>query len=419
MRAIFSQDLDRAFSYNTSKVIVINDKKLGICLKLFQAFIFIYVFFLSFIYNESYYDIEISQGLSVIQSSGQGDTIVNIDSQSVFDNDDINPYLNGNTLFLATEAVFHFQQSKGTCPDFYSICTTNADCITAMNEVCTDTKCVGTNWCNTGPISQSITYDVTTNYYIWVRGVITYDRIFPNYIFTSMNDSVITTAQNPDKANCFSFLDILNANLPEPLSYREIQETGAVLHINVNWDCVGTSQCYPSIQVYRIDSFSDFDQLGSYQVKTNYYQIGGVTYRDLLNYTGIRMTFETKGKGMMFSASNLFLQFATFLALIRFAGMLFDVYAANLSPYAKRLHDEKYHVLDDLLNPSDAEMQEIRRRPHYETAEREESSRHDDVADSEKLDRSEDGSKRGSEREEEYEGHDRGDHDDEEGSDVD
>lgn len=98
LRSFINQDLDQVFSYNTSVAIKIRDLPLGFCYRLFQLLVFVYIFIVvkillidqivvilpaikAFFYNEAYYEVELSQGLSVIQTSGSGFSVINADTR--------------------------------------------------------------------------------------------------------------------------------------------------------------------------------------------------------------------------------------------------------------------------------------------------------------------------------------------------
>ena len=50
------------------------------------------------------------------------------------------------------------------------------------------------------------------------------------YDSSSMNDSIVTASSGKDHPNCYNFLEILQLNKPDSISYKEVQSTGAVLH---------------------------------------------------------------------------------------------------------------------------------------------------------------------------------------------
>lgn len=39
-------------------------------------------------------------------------------------------------------SVMHYGQQRGTCKDFYSRCDSDADCDQALNEDCSQEKCI-------------------------------------------------------------------------------------------------------------------------------------------------------------------------------------------------------------------------------------------------------------------------------------
>lgn len=83
--------------------------------------------------------------------------------------------------------------------------------------------------------------------------------------------------------------------------------------------------------------------------------------------TGVKFIFNTKGKGIKLSVPHILLQIATFLALMRFATMIFDVYVLNFAGCKiitfkhlsnnhedkESLKKEKYSELENIQKPSD------------------------------------------------------------------
>ena len=104
------------------------------------------------------------------------------------------------------------------------------------------------------------------------------------------------------------------------LSWRSIGWT-----LTISLICLAHTMC--KNKLFRDGRFT----FSRFYSKTRYYNMDGETYRDVFNVTGIRMVFQTKGKGMIISIRNLVIQLATFLALVRFASIIFDIYALNFA----------------------------------------------------------------------------------------
>ncbi len=75
LRDLFSDDLDRVFSYRTSRFVIIKDFWLGCTFKLIQLLIMLYVVIIAIIWNEGYIKKEFSLGTTLMIKEGSELTI--------------------------------------------------------------------------------------------------------------------------------------------------------------------------------------------------------------------------------------------------------------------------------------------------------------------------------------------------------
>lgn len=99
-------------------------------------------------------------------------------------------FVEGDSIFIATNMVQHFAQKIDTCSDIYRPCDRDEDCITFIGEMCKSGKCFvrkthlnciennqGPNWCNTETSSNVFDFDITDHYYVWVRSQTNFDVV--------------------------------------------------------------------------------------------------------------------------------------------------------------------------------------------------------------------------------------------------
>mmetsp|Transcript_33376 Transcript_33376/g.30344 ORF Transcript_33376/g.30344 Transcript_33376/m.30344 type:complete len:185 (+) Transcript_33376:286-840(+) len=145
-------------------------------------------------------------------------------------------------------------------------------------------------------------------------------------------------------ANTFTLMNLLELG---DISYKEVKEEGAIVKVNVLFDCYVGSYCDPTLEVKRIDRFDDNDFLGGNLVKYYYYYEDDVLMRHTFNMTGIRFMFDPKGIGKKFSVEQLLLQLATFFALLKLINIIFDFLLTFIIPGYDGFIMTKYKKIDE------------------------------------------------------------------------
>lgn len=70
LRDLFSEDLDRVFSYRTERFVIIKDMWLGCTYRCLQLAIMIYVVLIALVWNEGYIKREFSLGTTLMVKEG-------------------------------------------------------------------------------------------------------------------------------------------------------------------------------------------------------------------------------------------------------------------------------------------------------------------------------------------------------------
>jgi hypothetical protein len=70
LRDLFTEDLDKVFSYRTGRFVIIRDPCLGITHIFLQVVILLYVVVYAIILNEGYIKKQFNEGITIIEKSG-------------------------------------------------------------------------------------------------------------------------------------------------------------------------------------------------------------------------------------------------------------------------------------------------------------------------------------------------------------
>eukprot|EP01016_Furgasonia_blochmanni_P033621 TRINITY_DN3532_c0_g1_i5.p1 TRINITY_DN3532_c0_g1~~TRINITY_DN3532_c0_g1_i5.p1 ORF type:complete len:325 (-),score=32.47 TRINITY_DN3532_c0_g1_i5:356-1330(-) len=264
--AIFAEDVDNLFAYNTDIEIVVYKRELGIFYRVCQFIIVLLVLVYGMFFVEEVSRHEYSLGAVVVQVSGSGTGLRDSDESFWDDTDVTNPVHENGALFVATRVVEYRRQKKGYCGDFYSRCNVDEDCKVKQAETCVQGYCFGFNWCNTESKLRINKLDVGDSYLVWLKSQIRYPVLDPITTYSTFTD--IEPVLYPKKgANTYSIRDLLALAKP-PITLPEIQETGAIMKIDMVWECkIGDQACTPSLSVKRMDYFGPNNQIGYHGVQ--------------------------------------------------------------------------------------------------------------------------------------------------------
>lgn len=344
LRDIFSQDLDKLFSYRTPMLVLIKDRTLGLMAIFINLCILIYFVVYVIIIQKAYLAEEYSRGSALMYVTG---TAISRDGKNVrvWDGVDvIYPHFDPSATVISTEIKEDIRQEKGVCADSKRKCMSAEDCI--KGGECIEGLCKEASWCTEIP---SKTYDLVgvENFIFWFQGSI-------NFITTGIKMSTLGVNKAkvyPDSgANSYLLSDILKIS---GLRYEDIKKTGAVLKIVLDWNCdvTWTDNCDPKVKAERIDHLTG-RPMGFQYDRYFYYKENGVQYRDHQDITGIKIIVECSGRAYAVTMQSIILNVSSAINLTmitpRIVNFLMIWVLANRNVYKKL----KYVVTKDLNEES-------------------------------------------------------------------
>jgi len=231
------------FYYETIKLITITNWKMGVVHRSIQVIIILYIAFYAIWYNAGYQKSSPVEGVLYTKVKG-----VAVDQYGqVYDSGDlVQPAVEANALFVATQYLQTFQSEDSFCPDSEAPCTNNTSCVPGTFTINGQVQpncdlsgaCTIKGWCPVeNPAAPITQLSRIPNWTVFMRTDVTYTA------FTSDN-----TANNANKAqlgyNIFSFYSLLPSE-----NWTSMEATGGIIEVKIDWSCnldLGVGKCLPT-----------------------------------------------------------------------------------------------------------------------------------------------------------------------------
>lgn len=382
------------FEYNTSKVVHIQSKTIGIINRLVQLTIICYIIIYVIIYNKGYQDTETPY--SAVTTKVKGVSLTNLTHSSnhsfplyggihVWDSSDyiVPPEENG-AFYVMTNMIITPDQTQGACPEDPDekdvSCKNDSDC-QAMEPVkyghgVKTGRCVLADrgdkprknvceiytWC---PVELDVlpmpnfslkkgvplldTEDFTVlikNSVQWPKFKESARNIPPNKKASYLKKCVYDPVTDP-----FCPIIKLGTIVKEAgEDYNKLAYKGGVMAIIINWDCDFDSltySCQPKYTFRRLDD-ADAPIAAGYNFRhARFYEKGGKLHRTLFKAYGIRFVVMVYGQGGKFSVVPLFVNLGSGLALLGIATVLCDVVVLYVVKKKSYYRAQKYQYVND------------------------------------------------------------------------
>jgi len=336
------EDADRLLSYYTRQQVLFLDAKLGATAYLIQFSIAVFIVGYIFIYKKGYLELEQAKGAAVTHVFGDAVSVSSgHPATRYFGIEELTyPGLENGNLFVATRQSIH-RQMRGLCEDPDVPCMSDADCTPLGKGTCTEMGlCLEHSWCSVE--KEAEIYEMESDkIQVWVRSFIQYVKLAPGKVFQ--------TSTAPNAGNTFTIRQLLMMCDPIPVNYEEVAELGAVFEVAFRWDCntkwdPAKHQCKPEINVRRIDTILDPDNIG---FGFKYGEYVDSDHRVQNEVRGLRFFFRTSGVGKQMSVAATITTASTSAALLSFAIIFADLLLTKVFANKKKYCARKFEVTPD------------------------------------------------------------------------
>ncbi|XP_055405621.1 P2X purinoceptor 2 isoform X1 [Bubalus kerabau] len=358
------------WDYETPKVIVVKNRRLGIVYRAVQLLILLYFVWYVFIVQKSYQDSETGPESSVI-TKVKG---ITLSEHKVWDVEEyVKPPEGGSVFSIITRIEVTPFQTLGTCAESMRVsnatCDSDEDCVAGQLDMLGNGQCAPTGrgggprpspperslpaglrtgrcvpyyhgssktcevsgWCpvEDGASVSQFLGTMAPNFTILIKNSIHY----PKFHFSKGN---IENRKGGYLKHC-TFHKVSDLYCPifklgyiveqAGENFTELAHTGGVIGVIINWDCdldLSASECNPKYSFRRLDP-KHIPASSGYNFRfAKYYKINGSITRTLIKAYGIRIDVIVHGQAGKFSLIPTIINLATALTSIGVGSFLCD-----------------------------------------------------------------------------------------------
>ncbi|KAI1300156.1 P2X purinoceptor 4 [Halotydeus destructor] len=405
VRNYATEYVDGFWDYDSPKVVVLKNRKIGVIYRFLQLIILFYVIFYAIIYEKGYQSTSPIESAVSTKVKGVASTVtlgddvfqIPIERHQLYRRPwDIADYQippsETNAFFVLTNVVITPNQTLGQCPESPdvegAICQTDADCEPNKHSIGSDGpntgKCVQPRrqkvatceikaWC---PIeddmlplkgNKPLLRDVM-NFTVLIKNTVT----FTKYKVTRRN--ILQTSDKKFLANCnygkyvkgnqhplcpkFTLGDMIKSAGED---FDDMASKGGVMGILIDWKCNfdhDAEKCLPKYTFRRMDKTSGFVTAPGWNFRYATYH--EMNRRTLFKAYGIRFLVMVNGQGGQFSILPLLLNIGSGLGLLAISKIICDVIAFDMDKNRDVYKENKFVVVchDNLDKQDGAEDQE-------------------------------------------------------------
>uniref|UniRef100_A0A2K6F020 P2X purinoceptor n=1 Tax=Propithecus coquereli TaxID=379532 RepID=A0A2K6F020_PROCO len=315
------------WDYETPKVIVVRNRRLGVLYRMVQLLILLYFVWYVFIVQKSYQDSETGPESSII-TKVKG---VTTSEHKVWDVEEyVKPPEGGSVFSIITRIEVTPSQALGTCPESMRVpnaaCHSDEDCVAGELDMLGN----GHQGRVEGPAGWGqFLGKMAPNFTILIKNSIHY----PKFRFSKGN---IADRKDGYLKRC-SFDELLDPYCPifklgfiveqAGENFTELAHKGGVIGVIINWDCdldLAAAACNPKYSFRRLDP-KHVPASSGYNFRfAKYYKMNGTTTRTLIKAYGIRIDVIVHGQAGKFSLIPTIINLATALTSIGVGSFLCD-----------------------------------------------------------------------------------------------
>ncbi|RWR99873.1 P2X purinoceptor 4-like protein [Dinothrombium tinctorium] len=397
--------------YQTPKIVHIKDKRIGVLNRFIQLSIVLYVICYAIVWKKGYQEFDYVESSVTSKVKGVAFTNFSEDQFKHFINESMREYYNrvwdvsdyivppeeNNAFFVTTNLIITPNQKLGICPEDPSLKTAHCD---PLNNTCVDGKtdlfgngaqtgeCVLSDreesvhvcqiraWCPVErdelPLkNKTALLAGTKNSTVLIKNSIKFSKfgVSLRNILKTTNETYLKkcryNAFTDPQCPVFVLNDIVKAAGQD---YDEISKSGAVIGIEITWNCnldFTVDYCVPVYSFRRLDEEHSMIAPGWNYRYSHYYSD---RERTLFKATGIKFSIIVNGQAGKLNFVPLFVNIGSGLGLLAITTIICDFIALYLTSAKKYYKEKKYLYVESVCNGEDVEPITVRKRSNvYET----------------------------------------------------
>ncbi|XP_070076592.1 P2X purinoceptor 2 isoform X1 [Equus caballus] len=307
------------WDYETPKVIVVKNRRLGVVYRAVQLLILLYFVWYVFIVQKGYQDSETGPESSVI-TKVKG---ITSSEHKVWDVEEyVKPPEGGSVFSIITRIEVTRLQTLGTCPESMRVnnatCDSDEDCVAGQldmlgNGVRTgrcvpyyhgaSQTCEVSAWCpvEDGASVSQFLGKMAPNFTILIKNSIHYPKFqFSKGNIENRKDGYLKRCTFHEVSDLYCPIFKLGFIVEQAgENFTELAHTGGVIGVIINWDCdldLSPLKCNPKYSFRRLDP-KHIPASSGYNFRfAKYYKVNGSTARTLIKAYGIRIDVIVHGQ---------------------------------------------------------------------------------------------------------------------------
>ncbi|XP_039327528.1 P2X purinoceptor 2 isoform X1 [Saimiri boliviensis] len=327
------------WDYETPKVIVVRNRRLGVLYRAVQLLILLYFVWYVFIVQKSYQESETGPESSVI-TKVKG---ITTSEHKVWDVEEyVKPPEGGSVFSIITRVEATQFQTQATCPESIRVhnatCHSDADCVAGELDMLGNglrtgrcvpyyqgpsKTCEVFGWCpvEDGASVSQFLGTMAPNFTILIKNSIHYPKFhFSKGNIADRTDGYLKRCTFHEASDLYCPIFKLGFIVEQAgESFAELAHKGGVIGVIINWDCdldLPASECNPRYSFRRLDP-KHVPASSGYNFRfAKYYKVNGTTTRTLIKAYGIRIDVIVHGQAGKFSLIPTIINLATALTSI-------------------------------------------------------------------------------------------------------
>ncbi|XP_077731244.1 P2X purinoceptor 2 isoform X3 [Canis aureus] len=347
------------WDYETPKVIVVKNRRLGVVYRAAQLLILLYFVWYVFIVQKSYQDSETGPESSVI-TKVKG---ITYSEHKVWDVEEyVKPPEGGSVFSIITRIEVTASQTLGNCPESVRVsnatCDVDEDCVSGQLDMLGNglrtgrcvpyyqgsaKTCEVSGWCpvEDGASVSQFLGKMAPNFTILIKNSIHYPKFQFSKASAPPPPDVVLRGNIEHRKDGYlkhcTFDEVSDLYCPifklgfiveqAGENFTELAHTGGVIGVVINWDCdldLPASKCNPKYSFRRLDP-KHVPASSGYNFRfAKYYKTNNSTTRTLIKAYGIRIDVIVHGQAGKFSLIPTIINLATALTSIGVGSFLCD-----------------------------------------------------------------------------------------------
>ncbi|XP_043938842.1 P2X purinoceptor 1 isoform X2 [Protopterus annectens] len=369
---------DFFYEYDTPRMVLVKDKKVGVTFRLIQLCVLVYIIGWVFIYERGYQSVDGIISSVSIKMKGLAYTNTSATGPRVLDVPDYVFPSQGDTSFvLMTNFIMTPRQKQDYCPESPDAgsCTSDDNCSPGQPRRYADgyrtgrciqydaktRSCEIFGWCpveNDSCIPNPPVLKEAENFTLFIKNSIRFTKfkVTRRNLVESINNTYLKTCNYNEKTDplcpIFRIGDLVKQTGQD---FTNMALQGGVLGIVIDWDCNLDWQvrfCIPTYQFYGlyVDSKEKVSEGFNFRYGKYYVDANGTERRHLFKVFGIQLDIMVHGKAGKFDIIPTMTTIGSGIGIFGVATVVCDLLLLHILPRRKYYKLRKFKHAEEEMN---------------------------------------------------------------------